>query len=95
MIHATLSIDTCTYAEQSYIYSIITYLSAIQYSRPGSTVMVFTDADAKDFDREQEVIDAATAKNIKISLVMTGQCSRRKRRDISGIFIIYSSLEMT
>lgn len=59
-------------------------LKAIELSRKGSTVMVFTDADAKDEDRQGEVTAAALAKNIKITTVLTGNCSKtgRKRRDI-------------
>lgn len=49
--------------------------------------MVFTDADAKDEDRQGEVTAAALAKNIKITTVLTGNCSGtgRKRRDIPGM----------
>lgn len=47
--------------------------------RDNSPLYVFTDADAKDVDRFQEVIDAVRAKNIVVKPFVTGQCSRRKR----------------
>ncbi|CAC5388513.1 unnamed protein product [Mytilus coruscus] len=54
-------------------------LGAIELMRDDSPLYVFTDADAKDDDRMQEVIDAAKAKNISITSLLTGQCARRKR----------------
>ncbi|XP_071140496.1 hemicentin-1-like [Mytilus edulis] len=56
-------------------------LKAIELSKQRSTVLVFTDADAKDSDRLQEVTDAALAKNIPITSVLSSQCASRKRRD--------------
>jgi hypothetical protein len=47
--------------------------------------MVFTDADAKDDDRQGEVTAAALAKYIKITIFRTGTCSGRKRRDTPGM----------
>ncbi|XP_052083724.1 von Willebrand factor A domain-containing protein 7-like [Mytilus californianus] len=62
-------------------YAAAGILKAIELSKPRSTVIVFTDADAKDADRLQEVTDAALAKNIPITSVLSSQCSSRKRRD--------------
>lgn len=61
------------------------FVSAIELSSKGSTVMVFTDADAKDENRQGEVTAAALAKNIKITPVLTGKCSGRKRRETPGM----------
>ncbi|XP_052077826.1 von Willebrand factor A domain-containing protein 7-like isoform X2 [Mytilus californianus] len=70
-------------------------LKAINLSRSGSTLYVFTDADAKDADRQQEAANAARAKTIPITTVTTGTCSRRrrsmhnihvKRRDTTSFF---------
>lgn len=54
-------------------------LKAVNLSREGSTLFVFTDADAKDENRRSEVESAARAKKITISTMMTGQCSRKRR----------------
>ncbi|VDI53529.1 Hypothetical predicted protein [Mytilus galloprovincialis] len=54
-------------------------LAAIALMRDDSPLLVFTDADSKDADRRQEVIDAANAKNISVSSLITSQCTRRKR----------------
>ncbi|CAC5380919.1 unnamed protein product [Mytilus coruscus] len=70
-------------------------LKAIKLSRSGSTLYVFTDADAKDADKQQEAANAARAKTIPITTVTTGTCSRRrrsmhnmhvKRRDTTSFF---------
>ena len=61
-------------------------LSAIQLSRKESTVLVFSDADAKDADREAEVRAAALDKNIEVTFLLTGQCPLRRRRETQGRF---------
>lgn len=48
-------------------------------SRNGSTIFVFTDADAKDANRQQELTDAAITKRIIISPFLTGTCARGRR----------------
>ncbi|XP_071140493.1 uncharacterized protein [Mytilus edulis] len=63
-------------------YAIAGMLAAIALMRDNSPLYVFTDADAKDADRFQEVIDAARAKNIQVTSVITGQCTRRKRSSL-------------
>jgi hypothetical protein len=60
------------------IFLCYTY-SGIAKARDNSPLLVFTDADAKDANRLQEVIDAAIAKNISVTSLLTNQCSRRKR----------------
>ncbi|CAG2241565.1 unnamed protein product [Mytilus edulis] len=52
---------------------------AISISRNGSTIFVFTDADAKDANRQQELTDAAITKRIIISPFITGTCARGRR----------------
>ncbi|CAG2200870.1 unnamed protein product [Mytilus edulis] len=54
-------------------------LGAIKLMRDDSPLYVFTDADAKDANRTQDVLDAAKAKNISITSILTGQCGRKKR----------------
>lgn len=71
------------FVENRSVFCIL-HVLAIELSKPRSTVIVFTDADAKDADRLQEVTDAAQAKNIPITSVLSSQCSSRKRRDILG-----------
>ncbi|XP_076117600.1 uncharacterized protein LOC143085245 isoform X1 [Mytilus galloprovincialis] len=70
-------------------------LKAINKSRNGSTLFVFTDADAKDNDKQQEAANMAMAKTITITTFSTGTCSRRrrsvhnihvKRRDTTSFF---------
>ena len=63
------------------IFLCYTY-SGIANARDNSPLLVFTDADAKDAHRLQEVIDAAIAKNISVTSLLTNQCSRRKRSDL-------------
>ncbi|XP_052084587.1 hemicentin-1-like [Mytilus californianus] len=57
-------------------------LAAIELMRDNSPLYVFTDADAKDANRLQEVCNAAKAKNIPVSSLLTNQCSRRKRSSL-------------
>jgi hypothetical protein len=67
--------------------------SGIAKARDNPPLLVFTDADAKDANRLQEVIDAAIAKNISVTSLLTNQCSRRKRSDLGMLlfFINYIS----
>ena len=54
-------------------------LTGAERSRPGSSMYIYTDADAKDADRSTEVITALLRKGIKPTYALTGQCSRKKR----------------
>lgn len=67
-------------------HTFIVYFSfsAIELSLNDSTVIVFTDADAKDAHRLSELTKAALAKNIKITSILTSQCGKRKRRSIKS-----------
>ena len=69
------------------IFLCYTY-SAIAEAKDNSPLLVFTDADAKDAHRLQEVIDAAIAKNISVISLLTNQCSRRKRSDL-GMLLFF------
>jgi hypothetical protein len=69
------------------IFLSLTY-SGIAAARDNSQLLVFTDADAKDASRVQEVIDASIAKTISVTSLLTSQCSRRKRSDL-GMLLIF------
>ena len=47
-------------------------------------MFAFTDADAKDYERIDEVRSKADAKKIKITTLLTGRCSKRRRRETRG-----------
>jgi hypothetical protein len=68
------------------IFLSLTY-SGIAAARDNSQLLVFTDADAKDAHRVQEVIDASIAKTMSVTSLLTNQCSRRKRSDLGMLFI--------
>ena len=53
---------------------------ALLHCLPESVIYYFSDADAKDFQRENEVLSLAKDKKVKISFILTGQCGRRRRR---------------
>lgn len=60
------------------------YLSAIELSLVDSTILVFTDADAKDAFKMSEVQTTALSKQIKITTLRTGQCGTKKQYFDSG-----------
>ena len=60
---------------------------ALLRSLPESTIYLFTDADAKDGQRRKEVMSLASENKIKVNFVLTGTCSRRKKRHIQQSFI--------
>ena len=47
---------------------------------PETKLYYFSDADVKDEALKKEVISLAKEKKVKIDFILTGQCSRRKRR---------------
>ncbi|XP_077993878.1 von Willebrand factor A domain-containing protein 7-like [Glandiceps talaboti] len=47
---------------------------AVNHSIPGSDVYVFTDADAKDEYKRDDVADLALKKNIALDYLLTGNC---------------------
>ena len=50
---------------------------------------MFSDADVKDAYREAEVRAAALDKNIEVTFLITGTCSRRRRRETQGMLILF------
>ncbi|KAJ7382675.1 hypothetical protein OS493_033733 [Desmophyllum pertusum] len=48
-----------------------------------TNIYYFSDADVKDEWRRNEVMSLAKDKKVKIDFILTGQCSRRRRRDLS------------
>ncbi|XP_060082487.1 von Willebrand factor A domain-containing protein 7-like [Ylistrum balloti] len=61
-------------------YAMSGILKGIFLSRRGSTLYVFTDADAKDGNIFMNVINAANSKDITVNFLLTGTCGRRHRR---------------
>ena len=55
---------------------------ALLHCLPETNIYYFSDADVKDENRENEVLSLAKKKKVKINLILSGQCSRRKRRDV-------------
>ena len=56
---------------------------ALLHCLPESNILYFSDADAKDESRKNEVESLAKEKKAKINFILSGQCSRRRRRDVS------------
>ena len=50
-------------------------------SDENSNIFLFTDADAKDEEKKNDVMNLAVAKNIKVNPILTGKCSKRKKRE--------------
>ena len=57
---------------------------ALLHCLPESIIYYFSDADAKDEQRANEVMSLAKEKKVKIIFFLTSQCSRRKKRHIAG-----------
>jgi hypothetical protein len=73
-----------------FLFACFFFSLAIGLSRRESTVFVFTDASAKDENREGELVTAARHKDIKVTSLLTGYCRsgwRRRRRETHGILI--------
>lgn len=49
-------------------------------SNEKSKIFLCTDADAKDGDKQEEVIAGLIAKQLTPVFLLTGQCSRRRRK---------------
>lgn len=56
---------------------------ALLHCLPESIIYYFSDADVKDEWRRNEVASLAKEKRVKINFILSGQCSRRRRRDLS------------
>ncbi|CAH3040735.1 unnamed protein product [Porites evermanni] len=55
---------------------------ALLHCLPETNIYYFSDADVKDEYRENEVISLAKKKKVKIDFILSGQCSRRKKRSV-------------
>ena len=55
---------------------------ALLHCLPESNIYYFSDADVKDEWRKNEVDSLAKDKKVKLNFILTGQCSRRRRRDM-------------
>ena len=55
---------------------------ALLHCLPETNIYYFSDADVKDQYRENEVISLAKKKKVKIDFILSGQCSRRKKRNV-------------
>ena len=55
---------------------------ALLHCLPESVIYYFSDADVKDEWRKNEVDSLAKEKKVKINLILSGQCSRRRRRNL-------------
>ena len=58
---------------------------ALLHCLPESIIYYFSDADVKDEWRRNEVSSLAKQKRVKINFILSGQCSSRRRRDLSQI----------
>ena len=61
-----------------YINKLFT-LQAVNMSLPGSTVYVFTDADANDRSQASSVVQEAKKRDVNIQFLLTGTCSTKRR----------------
>ena len=55
---------------------------ALLHCLPETNIYYFSDADVKDAYRENEVLSLAKKKKVEINLILSGQCFRRKRRNV-------------
>ncbi|XP_078674681.1 von Willebrand factor A domain-containing protein 7-like [Branchiostoma floridae x Branchiostoma belcheri] len=61
-------------------YSLGAVQIALARSLPGSTIFVFTDAEAKDAELLESVTSLGIQKNIKVTFFLSGTVGRRRRR---------------
>ena len=54
---------------------------ALLHCPPETIIYYFSDADVKDEHREREIMSLAKEKKVKINLILSGECSRRRKRD--------------
>ena len=65
---------------------------ALLHCLPESNILYFSDADVKDESRKSEVESLAKEKKVKINFILSGKCSRRRRRDLSQSRTQHSSV---
>lgn len=58
---------------------------ALLHCLPESVIYYFSDADVKDEQRRKEVMSLAKEKKVVINFIITGRCSRRKKRHLQGL----------
>lgn len=61
-------------------------LKALKIANPGSCVFFFTDADAKDPEKQNDVINLVNAKHFKLVYFLRGDCAgggRRRRSEFT------------
>ena len=56
---------------------------ALLHCLPESNIYYFSDADAKDEWRRNEVVALAKEKKVNIKFILSDKCSSRRRRDLS------------
>ena len=54
---------------------------ALLHCPPETIIYYFSDADVKDEHREREIMSLAKEKKVKINLILSGECGRRRKRD--------------
>ena len=64
---------------------------ALLHCLPRSNLYYFSDADVKDKARKNEVMLLAKEKKVKINFILTGKCSRRKRRHFQRSAVLRDS----
>ncbi|XP_055995682.1 von Willebrand factor A domain-containing protein 7-like isoform X2 [Ostrea edulis] len=62
-------------------YALSGMLLAINMSNPGSQIIFCSDADAKDEDKHDDVVEGLKSKSLKTTFLLTNTCTARKRRD--------------
>lgn len=65
-------------------YAMSGMLKGIEMSNEKSKIYLCTDADAKDEDKQGDVMAGLIAKQLTPVFLLTGQCSRRRRKRNSG-----------
>ena len=58
---------------------------ALLHCLPESIIYYFSDADVKDEQRRKEVMSLAKEKKVEINFILTGRCSRRKKRHVQWL----------
>ncbi|XP_061188708.1 uncharacterized protein LOC133196872 [Saccostrea echinata] len=60
-------------------------VNALKMANPGSCVFFFTDADAKDPEKANEVINLVNSKHMKLVYFLRGDCDGRRRRSVFNV----------
>ena len=57
--------------------------NALLHCLPNSNIFYFSDADSKDEARRNEVMSLAKEKKVQLNFILSGSCSKRRKRDLS------------